>query len=169
MQKKSFSDAYRRSTSKLTIALGKNIHGEPVTADLATMPANLRLIGESAAGRPFDGTLKPGETVRIFTGSVLPQGAEQVVPQENVVRAGDQITINAPPKSKFVRRQGLDFKAGQVMLESGRRLNARDGAVQAGAVPSLFGVRIIEHLQEQPNFGRYALGILRWCYHDPLL
>jgi molybdopterin molybdotransferase len=95
-------------------------------ADLTTITASLRLIGESAAGKPFDGTMKAGETVRIFTGSVMPQGAEQVVPQENVVRNGDQIAINLPPKSKFVRRQGLDFKAGQVMLETGRRLNARD-------------------------------------------
>jgi molybdopterin molybdotransferase len=95
-------------------------------ADLATVPANLRLIGEAAAGKPFDGTMKQGETVRIFTGSVMPQGAEQVVPQENVVRDGEKITINSPPKSKFVRRLGLDFKAGQVMLETGRRLNARD-------------------------------------------
>jgi molybdopterin molybdotransferase len=95
-------------------------------ADIAAVPANLRLIGESAAGKPFDGTMRAGETVRVFTGSVMPQGAEQVVPQENVGRNGDQVTINSPPKSKFVRRQGLDFKAGQVMLETGRRLNARD-------------------------------------------
>jgi molybdopterin molybdotransferase len=95
-------------------------------SDIAAMSANLRLIGESAAGKPFDGTMRAGETVRVFTGSVMPQGAEQVVPQENVGRNGDQVTINSPPKSKFVRRQGLDFKAGQVMLETGRRLNARD-------------------------------------------
>jgi molybdopterin molybdotransferase len=95
-------------------------------ADIATVPANMRLIGESAAGKPFDGTMRAGETVRVFTGSVMPQGAQQVVPQENVDRNGDQVTINSPPKSKFVRRQGLDFKAGQVMLETGRRLNARD-------------------------------------------
>jgi molybdopterin molybdotransferase len=95
-------------------------------ADIETLPATLRLIGESAAGRAFDGAMKPGETVRIFTGAVMPQGAEQVVPQENVARAGDQVVINAAPKSKFVRRQGFDFKAGQVMLNAGRRLNARD-------------------------------------------
>jgi molybdopterin molybdotransferase len=95
-------------------------------ADLAAIPATLRVIGESAAGKPFDGLLKAGEAVRIFTGSVMPQGADQVVPQENVTREGDRIAIVTPPKSKFVRRQGLDFKAGQVMLEAGRRLNARD-------------------------------------------
>lgn len=95
-------------------------------ADIAAVPAGLRLIGESAAGRTFDGTLKAGEAVRIFTGAVMPPGADQVVPQENVARDGERITVNTPPKGKFVRRQGFDFKAGQVMLNAGRRLNARD-------------------------------------------
>ena len=97
-----------------------------LAADIAEVPARLRLIGESAAGRPFQGNMKAGETVRIFTGAVMPPGGDQVVPQENVTRDGDDITINTLPKGKFVRRQGFDFKAGQVMLEAGRRLNARD-------------------------------------------
>lgn len=97
-----------------------------VATDLAEPTARLRVIGESAAGRPFQGNMKSGEAVRIFTGAVMPAGADQVVPQENVAREGDDITVNTLPKGKFVRRQGLDFKAGQVMLEAGRRLNARD-------------------------------------------
>ncbi len=64
--------------------------------------------------------------MRIFTGAVVPPGADQVVPQENVARDGDDIIVNSLPKGKFIRRQGFDFKAGQVMLEAGRRLNARD-------------------------------------------
>lgn len=97
-----------------------------LAADIAEVPARLRLIGESAAGRPFQGNMKAGETVRIFTGAIMPPGGDQVVPQENVSRDGEDITINTLPKGKFVRRQGFDFKAGQVMLEAGRRLNARD-------------------------------------------
>jgi molybdopterin molybdotransferase len=97
-----------------------------LTADIAEIPARLRLIGESAAGRPFQGNMKASETVRIFTGAVMPPGGDQVVPQENVTREGDDVTINTLPKGKFVRRQGFDFKAGQVMLEAGRRLHARD-------------------------------------------
>jgi molybdopterin molybdotransferase len=97
-----------------------------VAADLADPAGRLRVIGESAAGRPFQGNMKSGEAVRIFTGAVMPAGADQVVPQENATREADDITINTPPKGKFVRRQGFDFKAGQVMLEAGRRLNARD-------------------------------------------
>lgn len=95
-------------------------------ADIAELPAKLNVIGESAAGRPFQGSMKAGDTVRIFTGAVMPPGGDQVVPQENVTREGDLVTINSAPKGKFVRRQGFDFKAGQVMLEAGRRLNARD-------------------------------------------
>lgn len=95
-------------------------------ADIAELPAKLNMIGESAAGRPFQGSMKAGDTVRIFTGAVMPPGGDQVVPQENVTRDGDLVTINSAPKGKFVRRQGFDFKAGQVMLDAGRRLNARD-------------------------------------------
>jgi molybdopterin molybdotransferase len=96
------------------------------TGDIAELPAKLNVIGESAAGRPFQGSMKAGDTVRIFTGAVMPPGGDQVVPQENVTRDGDLVTINSAPKGKFVRKQGFDFKAGQVMLEAGRRLNARD-------------------------------------------
>jgi molybdopterin molybdotransferase len=95
-------------------------------SDIAELPARLRVVGESAAGKPYQGALKPGETARIFTGAVMPPGTDQVVPQEGVVRDGDQAVINVVPRGKFVRRQGFDFKAGQVMLEAGHRLNARD-------------------------------------------
>jgi len=94
--------------------------------DTQEAPVHLRLIGESAAGRPFTGKMKAGEAVRIFTGAILPPLADQVVPQENVSRDGERITIKSLPKGKFIRRQGFDFRAGQVMLEAGRRLNARD-------------------------------------------
>lgn len=95
-------------------------------SDISDLPVTLTVIGQSAAGRTFDGTVRSGEAVRIFTGAVVPPGADQVVPQENVSREGEQITVNTLPKSKFVRRQGFDFKAGQTMLEAGRRVNARD-------------------------------------------
>src|SRR4051794_13816299 len=55
-------------------------------ADVEAVPARLRLIGEVAAGHPFDGTIEPGEAVRIFTGGVLPRGADTIVIQENTTR-----------------------------------------------------------------------------------
>src|SRR5690606_10485522 len=60
------------------------------TEDVAQLPAKLRLIGESAAGHPFDGRVGPGETVRIFTGAPVPEGADGVVIQEHTTRDGDR-------------------------------------------------------------------------------
>ena len=61
-------------------------------ADVATVPARLKLIGEVAAGHPFDGTVGPGEAARIFTGGVLPPGADTIVIQENTAREGDTVS-----------------------------------------------------------------------------
>src|SRR3954469_15164815 len=55
-------------------------------ADVASAPARLRLVGEVAAGHPFKGTVGPGEAARIFTGGVLPPGADTIVIQENTKR-----------------------------------------------------------------------------------
>jgi molybdopterin molybdotransferase len=94
-------------------------------ADLAT-PASLKIIGESAAGRPFAGEVKAGEAVRIFTGAILPDGADTVVTQEDAKADGSSV---APPRRKtgsYVRKRGLDFTAGKTMLDAGRRMSARD-------------------------------------------
>src|SRR5689334_15065642 len=56
--------------------------------DVATVPTSLTLIGEAGAGRPFDGKLNNGETVRIFTGGRVPDGADAIVIQENVAASG---------------------------------------------------------------------------------
>src|SRR6266705_6180319 len=63
-------------------------------ADVAQAPARLRLIGEVAAGRPFEGTVGPGEAARIFTGGVVPPGADAVIVQEQTERRGDTVIIS---------------------------------------------------------------------------
>src|SRR5689334_15411448 len=55
-------------------------------ADVATAPARLKLIGEVAAGHPFDHSVGAGEAARIFTGGVVPAGADTIVIQEHRVR-----------------------------------------------------------------------------------
>src|SRR5262249_42516417 len=81
--------------------------------DVATAPTKLRVIGEIAAGRPFDGTVGPGNAVRIFTGGVLPAGADTIVIQENTQRDGPCLTVTAPSAvARHVRVQGLDFREG---------------------------------------------------------
>jgi molybdopterin molybdotransferase len=101
-------------------------------ADVASAPAQLKLIGEVAAGRPFTGTVGPGEAARIFTGGVLPAGSDTVVIQENTTREGDRVTVTtAATARRNVRVAGLDFRNGAVLLRKGRRLTGRDVALAA--------------------------------------
>jgi molybdopterin molybdotransferase len=95
--------------------------------DVATAPVTLALIGEVAAGHPFDGEVKEGQTARIFTGGVMPAGADSVVIQEQASRDGGRVTIQKPSgKGRNVRGQGIDFSEGERLLPKGRRLSDRD-------------------------------------------
>ena len=102
-------------------------------ADIANAPARLKVIGEVAAGRPFAQNLGAGEAARIFTGGVMPQGADAIVIQENTKRDGDVVEIEkASPKGRHIRVKGLDFAAGNELFPAGHRLTARDLALAAG-------------------------------------
>ncbi|MGI4880679.1 MAG: molybdopterin molybdotransferase MoeA, partial [Janthinobacterium lividum] len=95
-----------------------------------------RLTGESAAGRAFDGTVGPGDTVRILTGAPLPAGADTVVVQEDVARDGDTVTLtgDGPPREgAHIRRAGLDFAAGQPVARAGDRVTPARIGVSAAA------------------------------------
>jgi len=90
-------------------------------------PTQLAVVGRSAAGHPFAGRVEAGGTVRIFTGAVMPEGADTVVMQEDVERAGDHITIPPGLKSGANRRRmGEDTEKGDVVLARGRRLRPQD-------------------------------------------
>ena len=102
--------------------------------DVATCPAKLKVIGEVAAGHPFDGQVGPGEAARIFTGGVLPPGADTIVIQENTTprrrhRDGDR---RQRPQGPPHPRRRARFQAGRrVLLAKGRRLTDRDLALAA--------------------------------------
>ena len=101
-------------------------------ADASRVNARLKVIGEVAAGRPFDRKLGPGEAARIFTGGVIPDGADAVVIQEDTVVDGDGITITeAAVAGRHIRPAGIDFHEGDVLLASGRRLSDRDLSLAA--------------------------------------
>ncbi|MGM4892252.1 molybdopterin molybdotransferase MoeA [Tardiphaga sp. 839_C3_N1_4] len=107
--------------------------GYAVRAADATLGAKLRVIGEIAAGKPFDRPLQTGEVLRIFTGGVLPAGADAVVIQEDTARDGDIVGINeAAISGKHIRPAGVDFNEGDVLLRAGTRLTDRDLALAAG-------------------------------------
>jgi molybdopterin molybdotransferase len=96
-------------------------------ADVAKVPATLKVIGEVAAGHPFEGKISDGEVARIFTGGVVPPGADTIVIQENTKREGDRVTVTSTSaKGKHIRRAGLDFTKGQALLKAGHRLTDRD-------------------------------------------
>ncbi len=96
-------------------------------ADVANVPVTLEVVGEVAAGHPFAGQVSKGQAARIFTGGVVPPGADTIVIQENTKREGNRVIVStsSPPK-KHVRRAGLDFAHGQALLSRGRRLTERD-------------------------------------------
>ena len=83
-----------------------------------------RIIGESAAGRPFGSTVAPGEAVRISTGALMPSGAGAVLLQENAMRNGDRLSLNGEgdPSPRHIRRAGFDFRTGDPLLPAGTRI-----------------------------------------------
>ncbi|UPK31964.1 molybdopterin molybdotransferase MoeA [Bradyrhizobium sp. 186] len=102
-------------------------------ADAAKVDAQLTVIGEVAAGRPFAGTVGAGEAVRIFTGGVVPDGADAVVIQEDTVANGKRITIKETAiAGRHIRPAGVDFREGDVLLRTGTRLTERGLALAAG-------------------------------------
>ncbi len=102
--------------------------------DVGAPNASLQLIGDAPAGRPFEGTVQPGQTVRIFTGSVIPDGADTVIIQENVTREGDRVTsLQAYDAPKHIRAAGLDFKTDDILIEAGTRLGAEHLSISAAS------------------------------------
>lgn len=101
-------------------------------ADTAQAATTLRLVGASIAGRRFDGVLGPGETVRIFTGAPVPDGADAIVIQEDVEADGERVTLREPARAgRHIRRAGLDFEHGATLMRAGRRLDASRLALAA--------------------------------------
>jgi len=97
------------------------------SADVASVPVTLKVAGEVAAGHPFEGEVGNGEAARIFTGGVIPPGADTIVIQENTSRDGERVIVKQSEKQgRHIRRAGLDFKEGQVLLPRGKRLTDRD-------------------------------------------
>ncbi len=96
------------------------------SADVATLPAKLALIGEARAGEGFPGSVGAGQCARIFTGAPVPSGADAIVIQENTKANGGSVTVlEGSPDPAHIRPRGGDFAEGQVLLSPGRVLDAR--------------------------------------------
>jgi molybdopterin molybdotransferase len=104
----------------------------------------LRVLGESAAGRPLEGALQPGTAARILTGGVVPEGADAVVMVEDASVHGDTVTIPGDVRagSNF-HRPGADVKAGELVLRAGAAL----GAAELGLAAALGFASVDVHLR----------------------
>ncbi|HKD94798.1 MAG TPA: gephyrin-like molybdotransferase Glp [Gaiellaceae bacterium] len=89
----------------------------------ADVPGTLQIVGESAAGAPFDGTLEPGCAAAISTGAVVPEDADAVVPIENVVVKDNTAEVSqAVHAGAHIRPRGGDVNAGELVVPAGERL-----------------------------------------------
>ncbi len=95
-------------------------------ADLKTIPATLKLVGSVPAGGRHEGTVGPGETVRIFTGAPVPAGADAVLIQEDTKAEGAEVTaLDRVEPGQHIRGAGIDFVEGGIGIRKGTRLTAR--------------------------------------------
>jgi molybdopterin molybdotransferase len=121
--------------------------------DLGRIPVELRIVAEVPAGAGFGGHVGAGEAARIFTGAPMPAGTDTVVIQEDAERHGDRVRVlEGARRGRYVRREGLDFAAGDALLRAGRRLTARDiGLLAAMNRPWLY-------VRRRPHVGILSTG-----------
>jgi molybdopterin molybdotransferase len=106
--------------------------GYAVIAADATVGAQLEVIGEAAAGHLYEGRVKPGQAVRIFTGGAVPDGADAILIQENAARSGTRIHVREAAKAgQHIRAAGIDFKGGDLLIPAGSPLSTRALALAA--------------------------------------
>ncbi len=108
--------------------------GYALRAQDGTEGATIHVIGSAPAGHPFEGNIGSGEAVRIFTGSIIPPGADAILLQEDATRHGDTVRVNETVRlGRHIRRAGQDFSVGDEVVPTGHRLTARDIGLAAAA------------------------------------
>ncbi|WP_295635488.1 molybdopterin molybdotransferase MoeA [Novosphingobium sp.] len=110
----------------------------------ADLPGPWQVIGESAAGRPFAGSIGAGQAVRISTGAAVPAGADCVLIQEDAERDGDRLLLTGTspqPASRHIRPQAMDFADDALLLPTGTRLNSARIALAIAGGHNLLAVR----------------------------
>ena len=105
----------------------------------ADVPGTLPIVARIAAGRPASRALLAGEAMAIATGGVVPEGADAVVPIEDVEEAGDTVAVpGTVPSGENVRSRAGDLRKGETVVVAGTRLGpAHVGALAAAGVSSV--------------------------------
>ena len=121
--------------------------------DVAHCPTKLAIVAEIPAGSQPDFTIQPGQAARIFTGAMLPPGADTIVMQENTTKEGDEVTIlSSPQAGEFVRKKASFYQRGNTLLKAGIALREPDIAVLATAGCSQLTV------YRRPRVGIFSTG-----------
>lgn len=118
--------------------------GYALRAADALTDARLPVVGVSAAGRGYHGTIQSGEAVRIFTGARVPPGSDTILIQENAEQLDDGAAVRvreAATPGRHIRKAGVDFREGDRGLPAGRRLSPRDIGLAAGMGHAALAVR----------------------------
>jgi len=109
-------------------------------ADMA-MNAELKVLGESRAGVPWPHAMGPGQAVRIFTGAIMPQGADHVLIQEDTIREADHLEVMHEQKEPGnIRRTGLDFARGAMLVPETYIMT--EGAISLAAAGNVANVTV---------------------------
>ena len=111
--------------------------GYALRAADGTQGARLAVVGSAPAGHPWSGRLEAGQALRLFTGSIVPAGADAILLQEDATAHDDVVVVNETVQpGRHIRRAGQDFALGDMLIAAGKRLNARDiGLLAAGNHP----------------------------------
>ncbi len=113
---------------------GYAVRYEDVQHSSGEQPAILEIVEEIPAGYQPKSTIQPGQATRIFTGALMPAGADTIVMQEKTRREEKRVFIlDAPKPQEFVRHKASFYQAGTQLLPAGIKLNAPEIAVLAAA------------------------------------
>lgn len=137
--------------------------GYALRASDGALGTRLRVTDRAPAGHPFTGQVGPGEAVRLYTGSGIPEGADCVVAQEDVTADGVAMTLNAAAQAgRHIRPAGGDFRQGTELVPAGAKLGARAvGLAAAGNHPWVA-------VHRRPRVGLLATGDEIAMPGDPL-
>jgi len=109
---------------------GYAVRGRDTFGASAYDPIRLRLVGEALPGRPFEGEVVPGTAARIMTGAPVPRGADAVVMAEVASERSGEVEVSEPvAPHRNVGAVGEDLRAGERVLDAGRRLRPQDAGL----------------------------------------
>ncbi|MBJ7441351.1 MAG: molybdopterin molybdotransferase MoeA [Sphingopyxis sp.] len=139
-EKISFSECFGRYTSDDILAQRDQPAAQLSAMDgyairFDDLPGPWTVIGESAAGAAPGRTVNASEAMRIFTGAIVPDGADTVIVQEDVAADGTKLTLTGDgpgTRGRHIRARATDFAAGDCLLPAGTRLTP--GAIAAAAM-----------------------------------